>query len=159
MTKSPTKYQKILINSNHHRDLQVAVVVAVAGAHTREIWSRLPLEIAVAVENRCRGWGPLPINRFKVFSTLSNQLTDMRTLSCVTYLTFGTQSQVKGLAKLRRFTYCGMSLIVIFISPLPPNTLHEEGPRASHSRYDTSKTDGNQTTNLNSKITKKINYQ
>ena len=59
MTKSPTKYQKILVNTNHHRDLQVAVVVAVAGAHTREIWSRLPLEIAVAVENRCRGWGPL----------------------------------------------------------------------------------------------------
>ena len=59
MTKSPTKYQKILINSNHHRDLQVAVVVAVAGAHTLEIWSRLPLEIAVAVENRCRGRGPL----------------------------------------------------------------------------------------------------
>ena len=55
MTKSPTKYQKILINS----DLQVAVVVAVAGAHTREIWSRLPLEIAVAIEDRCRGWGPL----------------------------------------------------------------------------------------------------
>ena len=24
-----------------------------------EIWSRLPLEIAVAVEDRCRGWGPL----------------------------------------------------------------------------------------------------
>ena len=44
---------------HHHRDLQVAVVVAVAGAHTRGIWSRLPLEIAVAVENRCRGWGPL----------------------------------------------------------------------------------------------------
>ena len=53
----PTKYQKILINSNHH--LQVAVVVAVTGAHTREIWSRLQLEIAVAVENRCRGWGSL----------------------------------------------------------------------------------------------------
>ena len=35
------------------------VVVAVAGAHTREIWSRLPLEIAVAIEDRCRGWGPL----------------------------------------------------------------------------------------------------
>ena len=32
--------------------------VAVAGAHTREIWSRLPLEIAVAIEDRCRGWGP-----------------------------------------------------------------------------------------------------
>ena len=31
----------------------------VAGAHTREIWSRLPLEIAVAIEDRCRGWGPL----------------------------------------------------------------------------------------------------
>ena len=39
-------------------DLQVAVVVAVAGAHTREIWSRLPLEIAVATEDCCRGWGP-----------------------------------------------------------------------------------------------------
>ena len=62
MTKSPTKYQKILINRNsdlHH--LQVMVVVAVAGAHTREIWSRLPLEIAVAIEDRCRGWGPLAI--------------------------------------------------------------------------------------------------
>ena len=35
------------------------VVVAVAGAHTREIWSRLPLEIAVAIEDRCRGWGHL----------------------------------------------------------------------------------------------------
>ena len=35
------------------------VVVAVAGAHTREIWSRLPLEIAVAIEDRCRGWDPL----------------------------------------------------------------------------------------------------
>ena len=35
------------------------VVVAVAGAHTREILSRLPLEIAVAIEDRCRGWGPL----------------------------------------------------------------------------------------------------
>ena len=35
------------------------MVVAVAGAHTREIWSRLPLEIAVAIEDRCRGWGPL----------------------------------------------------------------------------------------------------
>ena len=55
MTKSPTKYQKILINRNS--DLQVAVVVTVAGAHTREIWSRLPLEIAVAIEDRCRGWG------------------------------------------------------------------------------------------------------
>ena len=52
------KYQKILINSNRNSDLQVAVVVAVAGAHTREIWSRLPLEIAVAIEDRCRGWGP-----------------------------------------------------------------------------------------------------
>ena len=59
MTKSPTKYQKILINSNRNSDLQVMVVVAVAGAHTREIWSRLPLEIAVAIEDRCRGWGPL----------------------------------------------------------------------------------------------------
>ena len=59
MTKSPTKYQKILINSNRNSDLQVAVEVAVAGAHTREIWSRLPLEIAVAIEDRCRGWGPL----------------------------------------------------------------------------------------------------
>ena len=39
------------------------VVVAVAGAHTREIWSRLPLEIAVAIEDRCRGWGPLTIER------------------------------------------------------------------------------------------------
>ena len=39
--------------------MQVMVVVAVAGAHTREIWSRLPLEIAVAIEDRCRGWGPL----------------------------------------------------------------------------------------------------
>ena len=38
------------------------VVVAVAGPHTREIWSRLPLEIAVAIEDRCRGWGPLYIN-------------------------------------------------------------------------------------------------
>ena len=28
-------------------------------SHTREIfWSRLPLEIAVAIEDRCRGWGP-----------------------------------------------------------------------------------------------------
>ena len=53
------KYQKILINSNRNSDLQVAVVVAVAGAHTREIWSKLPLEIAVAIEDRCRGWGPL----------------------------------------------------------------------------------------------------
>ena len=53
-----TKYQKILIDSNRNRDLQVAVVVAVAGAHTREIWSRLPLEIAVVVENCCRVWGP-----------------------------------------------------------------------------------------------------
>ena len=59
MTKSPTKYQKILINSNRNSDLQVAVVVAVAGAHTQEIWMRLPLEIAVAIEDRCRGWGPL----------------------------------------------------------------------------------------------------
>ena len=42
-------------NSNRNSDLQVAV----AGAHTREIWSRLPLEIAVAIEDRCRGWGPL----------------------------------------------------------------------------------------------------
>ena len=39
------------------------VVVAVAGAHTREIWSRLPLEIAVAIEDRCRGWGPLSITK------------------------------------------------------------------------------------------------
>ena len=31
---------------------------AVAGAHTRKIWSRLPLKIAVAIEDRCRGWGP-----------------------------------------------------------------------------------------------------
>ena len=61
MTKSPTKYQKILINSNRNSDLQGAVVVAVAGAHTREIWSRLPLEIAVEIEDRCRGWGPLII--------------------------------------------------------------------------------------------------
>ena len=60
-TKSPTKYQKILINSNRNSDLQVAVVVAVAGAHTREIWSRLSLEIAVAIEDRCREWGPLDI--------------------------------------------------------------------------------------------------
>ena len=58
MTKSPSKYQKILINSNRNSDLQVAVVVAVAGAHTREIFSRLPLGIAVAIEDRCRGWGP-----------------------------------------------------------------------------------------------------
>ena len=50
MTKSPTKYQKILINSNRNSDLQVMVVVAVAGAHTREIWSRLSLEIAVAIK-------------------------------------------------------------------------------------------------------------
>ena len=61
MTKSPTKYQKILINSNRNSDLQVMVVVAVAGAHTREIWSRLLLEIAVAIEDRCRGWGPLQV--------------------------------------------------------------------------------------------------
>ena len=59
MTKSPTKYQKILINRNS--DLQVMVVVEVAGAHTREIWSRLPLEIAVTIEDRCRGWGPLDL--------------------------------------------------------------------------------------------------
>ena len=35
------------------------VEVAVAGAHTREIWLRLPLEIEVAIEDRCRGWGHL----------------------------------------------------------------------------------------------------
>ena len=52
----------MLINSNRNSDLQVAVEVAVAGAHTREIWSRLPLEIAAAIEDRCRGWGPLYIH-------------------------------------------------------------------------------------------------
>ena len=45
-------------SDNRNSDLQVSVVVAVAGANTREIWSRLPLEIAVAIEDRCRGWGP-----------------------------------------------------------------------------------------------------
>ena len=72
MTKSPTKYQKILVNSNRNSDLQVEVVVAVAGAHTREIWSRLPLEIAVAIEDRCRGWGPLELYDTILSNFLSN---------------------------------------------------------------------------------------
>ena len=46
------------------------VVVAVAGAHTREIWLRLPLEIAVAIEDRCRGWGPLELELKQFVSML-----------------------------------------------------------------------------------------
>ena len=87
MTKSPTKYQKILINSNRNSDLQVAVVVAVAGAHTREIWSRLPLEIAVAIEDRCCGEGPLVDTLLVIPSyMISHGAMHVRFFSLIMYL-------------------------------------------------------------------------
>ena len=55
----PTKYHKIMIDSNCNRDLQIAV--AVVGVHSRKTWMRL--EIAAAVENGCRVWGPLSSRR------------------------------------------------------------------------------------------------
>ena len=58
------KYPKILIDSKFNCDLQIAVVVV--GAHTRKIWLRL--EIDVAVDNRCRVCSALKSERVFVGS-------------------------------------------------------------------------------------------
>ena len=55
----PTKYQKILIDSNSNPDLQIVVGSRLVEPIHGPIWSRLELEIGVGVGNRCRVWGPI----------------------------------------------------------------------------------------------------